>query len=138
MRRRAELVCSLAATSLGRDLSPPERTATDLAVRDISRRAGAPTIPEVIAALLDPDPASAAEVRTDGPGLAADGRQVALELRRLVEGDLAGMFDGPTSAGVDLSSAARRPRPVRPLRVAGPRPGHDLRHRVAAGCPGRG
>jgi hypothetical protein len=30
---------------------------------------------------------------------------VALELRRLVEGDLAGMFDGPTSAGIDLSGA---------------------------------
>jgi hypothetical protein len=34
--------------------------------------------------------------------LAADGRQVALELRRLVEGDLAGMFDGPTTVGIDL------------------------------------
>jgi hypothetical protein len=29
---------------------------------------------------------------------------VALELRRLVEGDLAGMFDGPTSAGLHLDA----------------------------------
>ena len=104
-RRRGELVCSLAAASLGRALSPPERTATDLAVRDASRRAGPPTLPAVIGALLDPDPASSAEVRIDVAGLAADGRQVALELRRLVEGDLAGMFDGPTSAGLDLTGA---------------------------------
>ncbi len=34
-RRRGELLCSLAAASLGRDLSPAERTATDLAVRAV-------------------------------------------------------------------------------------------------------
>ena len=34
--------------------------------------------------------------------LAADGRHVALELRRLVAGDLRGMFDGPTSPGIRL------------------------------------
>jgi type IV secretory pathway VirB4 component len=53
--------------------------------------------------LLDPDPDLARTVRTDAAGLAADGRLAALELRRLVEGDLRGMFDRPTSAGVDLS-----------------------------------
>jgi hypothetical protein len=41
-------------------------------------------------------------VHTDVGGLASDGREVALELRRMVDGDLAGMFDGPTSAGIDL------------------------------------
>jgi hypothetical protein len=59
-------------------------------------------VPTVVAALLDPDAAAAAAIRTDVVGLAADGRQVALDLRRLVEGDLAGMFDGPTSPGIDL------------------------------------
>lgn len=103
VRRRAELVCSLASASLKRDLSPPERAATDASVRDASRRAPAPTLPAVIAALFDPDPASAAALHTDAAGLAHDGRQVALELRRLVEGDLAGMFDGPTSPGIDLA-----------------------------------
>jgi hypothetical protein len=43
-------------------------------------------------------------VHTDTSTLAADGRSVALELRRLVRGDLAGMFDGPTSDGIDLAS----------------------------------
>ena len=36
--------------------------------------------------------------------LLEDGRDVALELRRLVHGDLRGMFDGPTTPGLDLSA----------------------------------
>jgi hypothetical protein len=43
-------------------------------------------------------------VGTDIAGLAADGRNVALELRRLVAGDLRGMFDGPTSPGLRLDA----------------------------------
>jgi hypothetical protein len=50
------------------------------------------------------DAALAATVRTDVAGLAADGRTLALELRRLVQGDLAGMFDGPTTAAIDLGA----------------------------------
>jgi hypothetical protein len=57
----------------------------------------------VVDALLLPDEASAAEVHTDVAGLAGDGREIGLELRRMVEGDLAGMFDGPTTTGIDLS-----------------------------------
>ena len=41
-------------------------------------------------------------MHTDVAGLARDGRDVALDLRRLVDGDLAGMFDGPTTGGIDL------------------------------------
>lgn len=103
-RRRGELLCSLIAASLGRDLSPPERTAADLAVRHVGRHVEVPTLPVVIEALLQPDAASAASVHTDVTTLAGDGRLVALELRRLVQGDLAGMFDGPTTVGIDLQS----------------------------------
>ncbi len=46
----------------------------------------------------------ARSVGTDVAGLAADGRNVALELRRLVAGDLRGMFDGPTSPGLRLDA----------------------------------
>lgn len=103
-RRGAELLGSIAASSLGRPLSPAERTAVDLATTATYRRCGVPTLPGVVDALLDPDADLAASVRTDPAGLAADGRAVALELRRLVGGDLAGMFDGPTSAGIDLDA----------------------------------
>jgi hypothetical protein len=102
VRRRAELLCSITQAGLGRGLSPAERTSTELATRLAGLRCGSPTLPDVVACLLDPDAGMAATVRTDVAGLAADGRTVALELRRLVEGDLAGMFDGPTTTGIDL------------------------------------
>ena len=41
-------------------------------------------------------------MRTDRATLLEDGRDAALELRRLVHGDLRGMFDGPTTPGLDL------------------------------------
>jgi hypothetical protein len=104
VRRGAELVCSLTASSLGRALSPPERTAVDMAVRALVGRVREPILPDLVAALLDPDPGLAASVRTDKTGLAHDGRLVALELRRLVDGDLAGMFDGPTSRGLQVDA----------------------------------
>ena len=101
-RRRGELVCSLAAASLGRTLPPHERTAVELAVESISSRATVPTIPAVVKALLRPAASSARAVCSGVGSLAADGRAVALELRRLVEGDLAGMFDGPTCPGLKM------------------------------------
>ena len=54
--------------------------------------------------LLNPQPGHAESLGTDTEGLRRDGRQVALELRRLVHGDLAGMFDGETSSGVELGA----------------------------------
>jgi type IV secretory pathway VirB4 component len=102
-RRQAELLCSLAAASLGRSLSPAERTAAELAMATVASRTSDPTLPAVVDALLVPERAAADSVHSDVTTLAADGRQVALELRRLVRGDLAGMFDGPTSPGIDLA-----------------------------------
>lgn len=103
-RRQAELLCSLAAGSLGRLLSPQERTAAELAMATVGGRSAEATLPAVVDALLVPDREAARSVHTDVASLAADGREVALELRRLVRGDLAGMFDGPTSEGIDLTS----------------------------------
>jgi type IV secretory pathway VirB4 component len=102
-RRQAELLCSLAAGSLGRPLSPHERTAAELAMGSVADRTGEPTLPAVVDALLVPELDAARSVHTDIASLAADGREVALELRRLVRGDLAGMFDGPTTPGIDLT-----------------------------------
>ena len=102
LRWRADLTCSIVASSFGRRLTSIERTAVELAVRAASRARHQPALPDVVAALLDPPADLAATVRTDAVGLAGDGRLVALELRRLAEGDLRGMFDGPTSSGLDL------------------------------------
>ncbi|HZD64475.1 MAG TPA: hypothetical protein VE152_00080, partial [Acidimicrobiales bacterium] len=98
-----ELLASLVRSSLGRPLLPREHTAVDLAMADASGR-GPLTVPGVVEAMLNPEPASARAIRTDRATLLADGREVALALRRLVRGDLAGMFDGETSPEVDLDA----------------------------------
>jgi hypothetical protein len=67
-------------------------------------RMAVPTLPVVAEALLSPDQEHARLLGTDAEGLRQDGRQVALELRRLVHGDLAGMFDGETSPGVHATA----------------------------------
>jgi hypothetical protein len=102
-RRQCELLASLASACLGRGLVPRERAAVDLALASVRAASPVPTLPKVVGALLDPVEEAAALVRTDRSTLLEDGRDVALELRRLVDGDLAGMFDGETSAGLDLS-----------------------------------
>ncbi len=108
-RQRIELTASLAVSCLARDLLPRERAAIDMALTEATSRAaaqvtGAPTLPQVVAALLDPSAEAAHELRTERATLMEDGRDVALELRRLVHGDLRGMFDGPTTAGLRLDA----------------------------------
>ena len=102
-RRQVELLCSLAASCLGRPLAPRERVALELALVSVGGRYRVVTLPAVVEALLEPTDEAAARVRTDRRALLEDGRDAALELRRLVHGDLRGMFDGPTSPGLDLS-----------------------------------
>ena len=72
-RGRAELLCALAAASLGRTLVPIERTAVELAVAEVSgvgarrlRGRDAPTLPEVVDTLLEPSEESAARRPHDG------------------------------------------------------------------------
>jgi hypothetical protein len=103
-RRQMELLTSLASACLGRNLLPRERAALGVALVSATERAEVPTVPLVVEALLVPSASSAASLRTDLRTLLEDGRDVALELRRLVHGDLAGMFDGPTTPGLDLSA----------------------------------
>lgn len=103
-QRQLALLATLATAALGRDLRPRERTALELALVTAGTQGGLLTLPMVVEALLDPAPGVAARVRTERALLVEDGRDVALELRRLVHGDLAGMFDGPTTAGIDLGA----------------------------------
>jgi hypothetical protein len=103
-RRRTELLASLASACLGRSLAPRERAALGAALADTVAVHANPTVPEVVEALLAPSADAARALRTERRDLLEDGRDVALELRRLVHGDLAGMFDGPTTTGLDLSA----------------------------------
>jgi hypothetical protein len=104
-RRQMELLTSLACACLGRNLLPRERAALGLALSEATLRTAVPTVPSVVEALLTPTPAAATSLRTGLRELLEDGRDVALELRRLVHGDLRGMFDGPTTPGLDLSAS---------------------------------
>jgi hypothetical protein len=106
-RRRIGLTSSLAVACLGRELLPRERAAIDAALSEATSRARAaalpaPTLPQVVDALLDPGPDASLALRTTRPALMEDGRDVALELRRLVHGDLCGMFDAQTTPGLRL------------------------------------
>jgi hypothetical protein len=98
--RRRALVGSLAQSSLGRPLHSVEHTALDVALAGATAEATEPTLPLVVELLLEP--------RTSLPGataadLARDGRNLAHALRRLVAGDLSGLFDGPSTITFDPS-----------------------------------
>ena len=124
-RRRLVLLCSLAAMRLGRALTPTEETAVSLAIYEASgrpthapegggagqarggAREASPTIPLVWAALRDPTPEMARElrVRRDSvPLLREMVRPVADAIGGLVRGSMAGLFDGPTTVRPDFSA----------------------------------
>jgi len=99
--RRSALLAALAEACLGRTLNPRERACLDVALTEAAHRnGGRPLVPHVVEALLRPDEARAGALASDARTLSEDGREVALELRRLVAGDLRGMFDGPTTRGL--------------------------------------
>ncbi|MEK0245320.1 ATP-binding protein [Bifidobacterium mongoliense] len=95
--RRRDLLGALAETVLGRPLTPLEHTALDAALTATVRENTVPILPMVVDRLFTPDP------HGDDGRLAEDGRLVAHALRRLVAGDLAGLFDGPSTIAFDPS-----------------------------------
>jgi type IV secretory pathway VirB4 component len=97
--RRLELLGAIAATTLDRALSPVELTGLELALTATDR--SIPTLPDLAAALLDPAENAAAATRMALSEFRGATRDLALGVRRLCAGDLAGMFDGPTSPGID-------------------------------------
>jgi hypothetical protein len=94
--RRRDLVGALAETVLDRRLTPLEHTAIDVALAGAVGSSQVPVLPMVVDRLLSPDRASDADGR-----LTEDGRLVGHALRRLVAGDLAGLFDGPSTVRFD-------------------------------------
>jgi type IV secretory pathway VirB4 component len=99
------LLHAISATALDRVLRPQERAALEQALKGATRSRREATIPAVADALLKPTRTAASAVATDQVSLTEWGREVAFELRRLVTGDLRGMFDAKTSASVDLDAS---------------------------------
>jgi hypothetical protein len=109
LARRNGLLASLAETALDRRLQPVERNALLLALTAVTGRgdpdAGpAPVLPEIVQALMAPEEETARTLNMTSRELTVDSRSVALELRRLVVGDLAGLFDGPTTQPLDFDA----------------------------------
>jgi hypothetical protein len=94
--RRRDLMGALAETVLTRPLSPLEHTAIDTALTETVRGNDVPILPMVVDHILKPSQTADPDGR-----LAEDGRLVGHALRRLVAGDLAGLFDGPSTVTFD-------------------------------------
>ncbi|MEU6312301.1 ATP-binding protein [Streptomyces sp. NPDC047014] len=103
-KRRLLLLGSLARTVLGRDLLPREHTVLDVALAAAATRAATSGRPPLLG--------DVAHALADGPSLDLAGGQLAGRLgeaardlahamRRLVFGDLAGLFDAPSTTAFD-------------------------------------
>ncbi len=97
---RQALLAALATTTLGRSLRAVERTALDSALSSAVAGHSIPILPHVVDALHAPGTAVAGSTVAQ---LLDDGREVAHALARLVSGDLAGLFDGPSTVRFDPS-----------------------------------
>jgi hypothetical protein len=96
--RRLALLAALAEATLGRPLKATERTSLDTALDTARNSSSVPVLPRVVDAMLDPEHPFAGSTVAQ---LRSDGREVAHALARLVRGDLAGLFDGPSTVRFD-------------------------------------
>jgi type IV secretory pathway VirB4 component len=101
-RTQVELLRAVATTAIGRPLDQLEAAALRESLRVLQESRLEPTLPAVAAVLFAPPAAMAERLRTTPERLAADGRRAALALQDLCEGPLRGIFDGPTTPGLDL------------------------------------
>ncbi|GAA0286003.1 ATP-binding protein [Streptomyces polychromogenes] len=103
-KRRLLLLGSLAKTVLRRELHPMEHTALDIALDQVvayhSAVGTTPLLGDVAYVLNSPDRLNAATGEPSGRlGRAAE--DLAHALRRLIHGDLSGMFDAPSTVAFD-------------------------------------
>ena len=102
--RQLELLRAVTIATLHRRLSPEEDAALRVALQAVSTRLAdvEATLPDVVAALLAPCAEMGDALVTTPEALAIAARETALALARLCDGDLRGMFDGPTTPGLDF------------------------------------
>lgn len=99
-----ELLRAIATTAIGQPLDQSEAAALREALRTVRDRTAEPTLPQIAAVLFDPPGEMAARLQASPVRLAEDTRRAALALQDLCEGPLKGIFDGPTSPGIDLDA----------------------------------
>ncbi|MHB8532899.1 MAG: TraG/VirB4 family ATPase [Solirubrobacteraceae bacterium] len=100
-----DVLIALGGAACRRALTSSEKAALRVALTRARHEAAdrQPTLADVSRALLLPADDDAAALAMSARELAEGSRDVALEFDRLVSGDLAGMFDGPTTDGIDLT-----------------------------------
>ena len=99
-----ELLRAIATTAIGDGLRQIEAAALREALRTVRALEREPTLPDLAAMLFAPPAVMAGALETTPDQLAADIRRTALAIQDLCEGPLHGIFDGPTSPGLDLDS----------------------------------
>ncbi|MFE6101318.1 ATP-binding protein [Streptomyces laurentii] len=103
-KRRLLLLAGLARTVLKRDLLPMEHTALDLAldlvVAEAAARGTVPLLGDIAHVLGSPERLDQALGHQSGH-LGTAAQDIAHALRRLVHGDLSGMFDAPSTIAFD-------------------------------------
>ncbi|WP_031054331.1 ATP-binding protein [Streptomyces sp. NRRL F-5702] len=103
-KRRLALLASLARTVLNRDLLPMEHTALDLGldlvVAEAKVRGTVPLLGDIADVMGSPDRLDRGFGSPAG-GMGHAAQDLAHALRRLVHGDLSGMFDAPSTVAFD-------------------------------------
>lgn len=101
---RVRLLAAVAALTLHHELGAAEHGALDAALSMAERQRPAPTLADVLEALVTPDVRASHDDHVRVDDRADDGREISHGLRRLVRGDLAGLFDGPTTERLNPSA----------------------------------
>lgn len=101
--RRAQMIGALAAALLHRDLSPTEDAAVGWVVEAVTPNAAdRPTLHDVVRLLAEPTEAMISQsAGTSGQALARQLADLRFGLSKLLTGPLMGMFDGPTTEGIN-------------------------------------
>jgi DNA helicase HerA-like ATPase len=101
------LLRTIVETAAGRPLDERQTYALKGAhqhTRTLPELLGQPVLSDVVRALREPAELVARQMHVTVEDLRGWGLDVALILDRLIDGDLAGMLDGPTSSVIDLAS----------------------------------
>jgi type IV secretory pathway VirB4 component len=101
---RVELLRAITATAIGERVTQAEAAALREGLRLVAAVEAEPTLPQIAGLLLRPTAELAHRLDTSVEALAADSRRAGLALQDLCEGPLRGIFDGPTSPGLDLDA----------------------------------
>jgi type IV secretory pathway VirB4 component len=99
-----DLLRAIATTAIGGPLHQIEAASLREALRTVRRHEPEPTLPQISQVMFDPPAEMAASLQTTTEALSSDSRRAALALQDLCEGPLKGIFDGPTSPGLDLDA----------------------------------